>query len=166
MDLEVEVIGRRDRLAGIPDEANDLPRANPNSVHHPRRVAGQVRVVVGGPRRITKPQAIAAESVDSNAVDLTICHGEDRSALRRKDVRTVMPPGSGTRCSVSVRIACGGSKDREYAPGTGCRENRRVQRRSRREGARQLLGEGCRASDDKQCESQEYRCRMAKASHA
>ena len=45
MDLEVEVVRRRDRVARISDEAEDIPGVDPRTVDGEGRVRGEMRVV-------------------------------------------------------------------------------------------------------------------------
>jgi hypothetical protein len=95
VDLEVEVHGRRARLAGVAHERDHLARPHLAAVDGERRVRGEVRVVelVAGP--VSEPEAEAADLVPADGEDRPVRDREHRLAELAEDVLAVVPARAG-----------------------------------------------------------------------
>ena len=95
MDLEVEVDGRRARLARVAHERDHLARPYLAAVDGERRVGGEVRVVELVPGSIAEPEPEAADVVPADREDRPVGDGQDRLAELPEDVLAVVPARAG-----------------------------------------------------------------------
>src|SRR5207248_8142945 len=91
MDLEMQVVRRPLRIAGVPDESEHGARMNACAVHRRGRVCGEVRVVELISLAVDEPETPAADPVPADGEDEPVRDREDRRAEWREDVVAVMP---------------------------------------------------------------------------
>ena len=103
VNLEVQVVRRPLRVAGVADEADHLPCPHLVAVDGERREGGQVGEVELVPLAVAEPEAEAADVVPADREDRPVGDGENRRAERGEDVLAVVPGDGGPRRAVRVR---------------------------------------------------------------
>ena len=102
MDLEVEVVRRRLRVAGVADEADHVAGLHLVAVDGERRERREVRVVELVALPVAQPKAVPAEVVPADREDRPVRDGEERGPERREDVLAVMPADARARADPKV----------------------------------------------------------------
>ena len=93
MDLEVQVVRRRRRVAGIAHEPEHGPRLDLTAVDRERRVRGEVGVVELVAGLVAEPEPVAADVVPPDGEDRPVGDGEQRCPELPEDVDAVVPAG-------------------------------------------------------------------------
>ena len=91
MHLEVEVVRRALRVAGVADEAEHVAGVDVRAVDRERRVGGEMRVVELVAPVVAEPEPPAADLVPADGEDGPVRDREERRAERREDVVAVVP---------------------------------------------------------------------------
>ena len=115
MNLEVKVRRRRERIAGVADEADHVAGLDALRVQSERRIAREMRVVELVAYAVAYPEPPAAEALPADAVERAVRDGDDGRAERGEDVVAVVPVPGNVAAEPAVRVAvtrAGG--DREH----------------------------------------------------
>ena len=91
MDLEVHVVRASVRVAGVPDEAEHLPRSHMRRVQGEWGEAREMGVVEGVARGVREPQAPAADLLPADVADRAVGDRDDGRAERGEQVVAVVP---------------------------------------------------------------------------
>ena len=142
MDLEVQVVRGRLRVAGVADEADHGAGAHLAPVDGERREGGEVGVVELVALPVAEPEPEPAAVVPADREDGAVGDREERRAERGEDVLAVVPadagPGRAERVGERRRAVDGedvaGRRERRRHVGRGRSEDRA--------GRSELLGSG------------------------
>ena len=104
VDLEVEVVRRRLRVAGVADEADHGAGLHLVAVDGERRERREMGVVELVALPVTQPEPVAAEVVPADGEDGPVGDGEERGPERREDVLAVMPDDARARAAPKVSM--------------------------------------------------------------